>query len=92
MAAAADAGGAIAPRREDFANHAGFRLPSSLSGKRLAERNDDSMSTQQPVSRRRLSVATQVFIGLGLGLLVGVFFAERVAFLRIGGDIVGWLD
>ncbi|MCF7984402.1 MAG: hypothetical protein K9L70_08365 [Thiohalocapsa sp.] len=48
------------------------------------------MSSQQPVSRRRLSVATPVFVGLGL--LVGVFFAERVAFLRIGGDILGWLD
>ena len=34
-----------------------------------------------------MSVATQVFIGLGLGLLTGLFFGERVAFLRIGGDI-----
>jgi Na+/H+-dicarboxylate symporter len=43
-------------------------------------------------------VATQVFIGLGLGLLIGLFFGERAAFLRIGGDIfiagnlLGWLD
>jgi Na+/H+-dicarboxylate symporter len=35
----------------------------------------------------RLSIATQVFIGLALGLLVGVFFGEEVAFLKIGGDI-----
>ena len=34
-----------------------------------------------------MSVATQVFIGLGLGLLTGLFFGERVAFLRVGGDI-----
>ena len=30
--------------------------------------------------------ASQVFIGLGLGVLVGLFFGERVAFLRVGGD------
>ncbi|MCG6942616.1 MAG: cation:dicarboxylase symporter family transporter [Thiohalocapsa sp.] len=34
-----------------------------------------------------MSVATQVFIGLGLGLLTGLFFGERAAFLRVGGDI-----
>jgi len=34
-----------------------------------------------------MSVATQVFIGLGLGLLTGLFFGERVAWLRVGGDI-----
>lgn len=45
------------------------------------------MSSAQPVSRRRMSVATQVFIGLGLGLLVGLFFGERVAWLRVGGDV-----
>jgi Na+/H+-dicarboxylate symporter len=28
-----------------------------------------------------------VFIGLGLGLLTGLFFGERVAWLRVGGDI-----
>lgn len=38
-------------------------------------------------SRRRLSIATQVFIGLGLGLLVGLFFGEAVAFLQVGGDV-----
>lgn len=36
---------------------------------------------------RPVSVATQVFIGLGVGLLTGLFFGERVAFLRVGGDI-----
>jgi Na+/H+-dicarboxylate symporter len=34
-----------------------------------------------------MSVATQVFIGLGLGLLTGLFFGEHVAWLRVGGDI-----
>ncbi|MCF7997266.1 MAG: cation:dicarboxylase symporter family transporter [Chromatiaceae bacterium] len=37
--------------------------------------------------RRRLSVATQVFIGLGLGLLVGLFFGEEAAVFGIGGDL-----
>jgi len=37
--------------------------------------------------RRRLGIATQVFIGLGLGLAVGLFFGEKAAFLKIGGDI-----
>jgi Na+/H+-dicarboxylate symporter len=41
--------------------------------------------TGQP--RRRLGITTQVFIGLGLGMLVGVFFGEAVAFLQLGGDI-----
>lgn len=36
--------------------------------------------------KRRLGIATQVFIGLGLGILVGVFFGEGVAFLKIAGD------
>lgn len=35
---------------------------------------------------RRLGIATQVFIGLGSGILVGVFFGEEVAFLGIAGD------
>jgi Na+/H+-dicarboxylate symporter len=41
--------------------------------------------TGQP--RRRLGIATQVFIGLGAGILVGLFFGEEVAFLQLGGDI-----
>jgi len=45
------------------------------------------MSFPEPAPRRRMSVATQVFIGLGLGLLTGLFFGDRVAFLRVGGDI-----
>ena len=36
---------------------------------------------------RRLGLPTQVFIGLGLGILVGIFFGEEAAFLKIGGDI-----
>ncbi len=43
--------------------------------------------TAPSTKRRRPSLATQVFIGLGFGLLVGVFFGEKVGFLRIGGDI-----
>ena len=34
----------------------------------------------------KIGIATQVFIGLGLGLLVGVFFGEKVGFLKIAGD------
>jgi Na+/H+-dicarboxylate symporter len=44
------------------------------------------MRAQRPPKKRKIGIATQVFIGLGLGLLVGVFFGEEVAFLRIGGD------
>jgi len=36
---------------------------------------------------RRLGIATQVFFGLGLGLITGIFFGEEVAFLQVGGDI-----
>lgn len=43
--------------------------------------------TNPPKQRRRIGIATQVFIGLGLGILVGVFFGEKVAFLKFGGDI-----
>ena len=35
---------------------------------------------------RRLGIATQVFIGLGLGIATGVFFGEEVAFLKVFGD------
>ncbi|MGB7932237.1 MAG: cation:dicarboxylase symporter family transporter [Gammaproteobacteria bacterium] len=38
-------------------------------------------------SPRRPGIASLVFIGLGLRLLVGVFLGEAAAFLRIGGDI-----
>ncbi len=41
--------------------------------------------TRRPA--RRIGIATQVFIGLGLGLLVGIFFGERAAFLKLGGDV-----
>jgi Na+/H+-dicarboxylate symporter len=44
------------------------------------------MRAQRPLKKRKIGIATQVFIGLGLGLLVGVFFGEKVAFLKIGGD------
>jgi len=45
------------------------------------------MSTAVEPRRRRLGIATQVFIGLGLGLLVGLFFGEKAAFLKVGGDV-----
>lgn len=35
---------------------------------------------------RRPGLATQVFVGLGLGIAAGIFFGEEVAFLKIGGD------
>jgi len=44
------------------------------------------MRAQRWPKKRKIGIATQVFIGLGLGLLVGVFFGEEVAFLKIGGD------
>jgi Na+/H+-dicarboxylate symporter len=44
------------------------------------------MRAQGPLKKRKIGIATQVFIGLGLGLLVGVFFGEDAAFLKIGGD------
>lgn len=51
------------------------------------DNGNDSLSEGLPrKKKRRLGIATQVFIGLGLGILVGVFFGEEVAFLKIGGD------
>jgi len=44
------------------------------------------MRAQRSLKKRKIGIATQVFIGLGLGLLVGVFFGEDAAFLKIGGD------
>jgi Na+/H+-dicarboxylate symporter/ABC-type amino acid transport substrate-binding protein len=44
------------------------------------------MSAEGAPKKRKLGLATQVFVGLGLGILVGVFFGDRVAFLKIGGD------
>lgn len=44
------------------------------------------MNASETKPKRNLGIATQVFLGLGLGLLVGVFFGEEAAFLKIGGD------
>ena len=33
-----------------------------------------------------MSLATQVLIGVGLGIVAGVFFGEKVAFLKLPGD------
>ena len=35
----------------------------------------------------KLSLATQVFVGLGAGVLVGLFFGEMVSWLKVLGDI-----
>jgi hypothetical protein len=35
---------------------------------------------------RKIGIATQVFIGLGFGLLVGAFFGENAGFPTIAGD------
>jgi Na+/H+-dicarboxylate symporter/ABC-type amino acid transport substrate-binding protein len=46
-----------------------------------------SAAEAHPLRKRRtLSLATQVLIGLVLGIATGVFFGDRVAFLKIGGD------
>jgi Na+/H+-dicarboxylate symporter len=41
------------------------------------------MRAQRSLKKRKIGIATQVFIGLGLGLLVGVFFGEDAAFLKM---------
>jgi Na+/H+-dicarboxylate symporter len=33
-----------------------------------------------------MSLAARVFFGLGLGILAGIFFGERVAFLKVDCD------
>lgn len=48
--------------------------------------NTQTVGNDMPQKRRRLGIAEQVFIGLGLGVVVGVFFGEEVAFLKIAGD------
>ena len=37
--------------------------------------------------KRRLSLAQQVLIGLGLGIVAGVFFGEMVGWLKVVGDV-----
>jgi Na+/H+-dicarboxylate symporters len=44
------------------------------------------MGAAEPVKKKRLGIATQVFIGLGLGVLVGIFFGDKAGVLKIGGD------
>jgi Na+/H+-dicarboxylate symporter/ABC-type amino acid transport substrate-binding protein len=44
------------------------------------------MSAAAVARKRKLGIATKVFIGLGLGILVGIFFGDKVAFLKVGGD------
>ena len=44
------------------------------------------MSAGAALKKRRLGIATQVLIGFGVGILVGIFFGDKVAFLKIAGD------
>lgn len=34
-----------------------------------------------------MQLSVKVLIGLGLGIIAGIFFGEQVAFLKIFGDI-----
>jgi len=36
--------------------------------------------------KRRLGIASQVFIALALGIAAGIFFGPEIAFLQVGGD------
>ena len=44
------------------------------------------MNAEATPKKRKFGIATQVFIGLGLGILCGVFFGEKASLLKIGGD------
>src|SRR5258708_6597137 len=39
-----------------------------------------------PGGDRKVSLATKVLIGVALGILTGLFFGEKVAFLKLPGD------
>src|SRR5258708_30605669 len=47
---------------------------------------EEPMRAQRPPKKRKIGIATPVFIGRWLGLLGGVLFGEEVAVVRIGGD------
>lgn len=44
------------------------------------------MNSHASKKKRKLGIATQVFVGLSLGIFVGIFFGADAAFLKIGGD------
>jgi Na+/H+-dicarboxylate symporter/ABC-type amino acid transport substrate-binding protein len=44
------------------------------------------MNGARDKEKRRLGLATKVFIGLGLGIATGIFFGESVSFLSLFGD------
>jgi Na+/H+-dicarboxylate symporter/ABC-type amino acid transport substrate-binding protein len=44
------------------------------------------MTAEAVPKKRRFGIATQVFIGLGVGMLVGIFFGDKVAFFKLAGD------
>ncbi len=53
----------------------------------MAGRESAEAGEAEPLpKKRRLGLAEQVFIGLGLGIAVGAFFGEEAAFLKIAGD------
>src|SRR5262249_6004098 len=41
---------------------------------------------RRPLVTRSVPLPTQVLIGLGLGILAGLFFGEQIAFLKLVGD------
>jgi Na+/H+-dicarboxylate symporter/ABC-type amino acid transport substrate-binding protein len=43
-------------------------------------------AAENPPQKRRLGLAEQIFIGLVLGIAAGVFFGEKVGFLKVAGD------
>jgi len=47
----------------------------------------DPNSENTATPKKGLSLTTMIFVGLGLGVLTGLFFGERVAFLDIIGEI-----
>ncbi|MGI9537137.1 MAG: cation:dicarboxylate symporter family transporter [Desulfocapsaceae bacterium] len=49
--------------------------------------NDDKDDQSTDVKPRRMGLAVQIIIGLVLGLICGIFFGEKVAWLKIAGGI-----
>jgi hypothetical protein len=51
-----------------------------------AETNQNSGVAGNRPGKRRIGLGEKVFVGLVLGLAVGVFFGEMTAFLKFAGD------
>jgi Na+/H+-dicarboxylate symporter/ABC-type amino acid transport substrate-binding protein len=52
----------------------------------MISESTDKVRPNSRTKRRKLSLATQVLVGLVLGIAVGIFFGEMAAFLKVGGD------